>query len=230
MCYNKAMKRYNLVLAGALFCLLSFFLGFSKASFVRAAVTSSCSGLNCDDGVACTKDETSPFSITLPNGSAISKVWIKASTSCFSFTADGNDGCYSVSGIGTQTVNVEKIGVGTSCPDISHIEAIVTPTAVRLVSFSARCRSNFVLVRWRTALEVNTCGYNIWRSTSKKGPFTKINSEIIPPTFGSPSGGNYSLKDHSFVSGVKYFYRLEEIECNGWSNFYSRLAPAKCGR
>jgi len=43
------------------------------------------------------------------------------------------DGCYKVSGIGTQTVKVERIGSGSDCQGISHVDVVVekgnTPTS-----------------------------------------------------------------------------------------------------
>jgi hypothetical protein len=66
--------------------------------------------------------------ITAPAGQVITQVAVKAGTACFIFNADGTQGCYTVSGIGTATVTVTRSGSGPDCKEISHIE-FITSTA-----------------------------------------------------------------------------------------------------
>lgn len=225
------MRKYSLIFAVLVFC----FLGFRLASAAYAAELlepqSNCSGLACDGG-ACEKDEDSPFEITLSGGSLISQLWIKASsgeTACFLFTADGDNGCYTVTGIGTQTVRAVKSGLGDSCHDISHIEAIVSPTAVTVYSFLARCRPDLILIRWTTAYEEDIYGYNVYRKIGQFGNFHKINNNIIPAAgLGNLIGTNYSFKDRYFNFGTRYFYKLEIIDSGLNNSFYETLATARC--
>ncbi|MDQ3875880.1 MAG: hypothetical protein M3322_10125 [Actinomycetota bacterium] len=75
-----------------------------------------------------------------PAGQIITRVAIKAGPNCY-FTAVGATGtviinvdstpCYRVTGLGTSSVTVTRIGSGPTCPGISHIEfitTVVTPT------------------------------------------------------------------------------------------------------
>ena len=62
--------------------------------------------------------------LTAPAGQVITTVAIKAGTACITFTSDGTVGCYTVSGIGTDTVTVIRSGSGPTCKEISHIEFI----------------------------------------------------------------------------------------------------------
>lgn len=76
-----------------------------------------------------TKVESAPFTATAPEGYIISKLFVKAGSEqsgagCFEYTANTNDGCYNVEGLGTQTATVTKIGSGSGCKDISHVEFI----------------------------------------------------------------------------------------------------------
>ena len=48
-------------------------------------------------------------------------VCIKAGTGNFAFNADGTDGCYTVSGLGTNNVTVSGGGTGRDCKDISNV-------------------------------------------------------------------------------------------------------------
>jgi hypothetical protein len=65
--------------------------------------------------------------ITAPAGSVITAVAIKAGTECFVFPPLTSNDCYSVSGLGTSTVTIERIGSGPACKEISHIEFSTGP-------------------------------------------------------------------------------------------------------
>ncbi len=72
-----------------------------------------------------------------------------------------------------------------------------------------------ILIRWSTETEVNTAGFNVFRSLSEDGPWDKINPRLIP---GSPDplrGGSYVFTDTQVIAGVTYWYELEEIELSG---------------
>jgi hypothetical protein len=73
-----------------------------------------------------------PFTYTTNPGYVISQVGIKSGASCFYFTANGSDGCYQVSGIGTPTVYIGGGGTGSDCQAISHVIIFtaqkITPT------------------------------------------------------------------------------------------------------
>lgn len=82
------------------------------------------------------KEDTGGTSVTInaDAGFIIKSVTVKAgsdeSTSdpCTTFTQNGTFACYAVSGLGTGSVTVTKVGSGPDCKDISHLEAIeVTP-------------------------------------------------------------------------------------------------------
>ena len=72
-----------------------------------------------------------------------------------------------------------------------------------------------IVIRWSTETEVNTAGFNVWRSLDEGGPWDKINPRLIP---GSPDplrGGSYVFTDTQVIAGVTYWYELEEVELNG---------------
>ena len=63
--------------------------------------------------------------LTSPNGEPIIQVVVKAGANCFTATSDGliHNGCYLVSGIGTDTVTVTRVGTPSpDCQEISHLE------------------------------------------------------------------------------------------------------------
>jgi hypothetical protein len=79
-----------------------------------------------------------------------------------------------------------------------------------------------VVVQWDTATEVNTAGFNIYRSTSPDGDFVQINqAEGLIAALGSAvSGANYEFRDHNVEANATYYYLLEEVEFNQTVNRY----------
>ena len=71
-------------------------------------------------------------------------------------------------------------------------------------------------VTWSTATEVDTYGYNLFRSDQADGPFDfQVNKEVIEATGQPVSGSDYSFIDQNVISGVTYYYLLEEVQLNG---------------
>jgi hypothetical protein len=65
--------------------------------------------------------------ITAPEGSVITQVAIKAGRDCIFFPPATSNDCYSVEGVGTRTVTITRIGSGSDCKEISHIEYTIGP-------------------------------------------------------------------------------------------------------
>jgi hypothetical protein len=72
-----------------------------------------------------------------------------------------------------------------------------------------------VVVRWQTASELDTAGFNVYRSDSPGGPFIKVNDELIPASPDPVNGGSYSFTDVDVDPGSTVYYQLEEVDNNG---------------
>jgi len=86
-----------------------------------------------------------------------------------------------------------------------------------------------IIIRWSTETEVNTAGFNVYRSLSEEGPWQQINERLIP---GSPDpvlGGSYVFTDTNVVAGVTYWYELEEIELSGQATRLERTSATARG-
>lgn len=95
------------------------------------------------------------------------------------------------------------------------------PTAVSLASFTATWDGDQVLVAWETTMEVDTAGFNLWRSTAPDGGYAQINSTLIPSASpGGMQGAAYSYTDANVTPGTTYYYKLEELVAGGGSNWY----------
>jgi len=72
-----------------------------------------------------------------------------------------------------------------------------------------------VTIEWSTASELNTAGFNLYRSTSQQGPFTRINDHLIPASPDPLVGGSYIFTDTGVTAGQVYYYQLEDVEIGG---------------
>lgn len=87
-----------------------------------------------------------------------------------------------------------------------------------------------IIIRWSTETEVNTAGFNVYRSESEDGPWAKINTALIP---GSPDpirGGSYEFTDSNVVAGITYWYELEEVELGGQATRLERTKAVAKGQ
>ncbi|MCA9742404.1 Ig-like domain-containing protein, partial [candidate division KSB1 bacterium] len=85
-------------------------------------------------------------------------------------------------------------------------------TSVQLASFSAATQvGNGVKIEWFTARESNNAGFNVLRSDTEYGKYSRINATLIP-TDGS---GQYAFIDEKVAVGRKYYYKLEDVSYSG---------------
>ncbi len=97
-------------------------------------------------------------------------------------------------------------------------------TAVELMSFSATGADATVDLAWRTGSELNNLGFHLHRSLSEGGPWTRITPSLIPGLGSSPEGASYSFRDTGLTNGVRYFYRLEDIDSEQGSTFHGPVS------
>ncbi len=80
-----------------------------------------------------------------------------------------------------------------------------------------------VIVEWTTASELNTAGFNLYRSEAPEGPFTQVNEHLIPGSSDPLTGGSYVFTDTDVVAGRTYYYQLEDVEFSGATNRHGPL-------
>jgi hypothetical protein len=90
------------------------------------------------------------------------------------------------------------------------------PTAVNLLTFSAKRAGSAMEVRWRTAQETALLGFNVYRSSSG-GPTIRLNRTLIRAKGRGAAGARYRLVDHrrSPVGTTVFTYRLQAVETGG---------------
>ncbi len=98
------------------------------------------------------------------------------------------------------------------------------PTAVELVSFTARGGDGEVVLEWETGSELNNLGFHLYRATLEEGPYERITASPIPGLGSSPAGARYSYRDSGLTNGVAYFYKLEDIETTGKTELHGPVS------
>lgn len=91
------------------------------------------------------------------------------------------------------------------------------PTAVTVSPFTATDAGRAINLVWRTASEIDNCGFNLYRAGSLDGPRFKLNAQLIPSQVhpGSPQGAAYSYRDLTVRRYVEYYYWLEDVAYSG---------------
>jgi len=84
-------------------------------------------------------------------------------------------------------------------------------------------RDTIIEVKWTTASELDTAGFNLYRSDQPDGNFVQINSSLIPASNDPLTGGSYSYTDRTVEAGRTYYYELEDVEIGGTKSRVGRL-------
>ena len=102
----------------------------------------------------------------------------------------------------------------------------ITPeaTAVDLMSFEAEARDSAVELTWETGSEIDNLGFHLYRSTEEEGPYEQITSSVIPGLGSSPEGAKYRYRDSGLTNGLTYYYKLEDIETTGVTEFHGPVS------
>jgi len=101
---------------------------------------------------------------------------------------------------------------------------LVLLTAVLLPGCSSQAAP--IVIQWSTETEVNTAGFNVFRSDSRDGQYVQINAELVPSSPDPLLGGRYAYTDAQVEAGKTYYYKLEELESTGNRITYDRIVEA----
>ncbi len=81
-----------------------------------------------------------------------------------------------------------------------------------------------VTIEWSTASELDTVGFNLYRSETPVGAFKKINPQVVPSAGDALTGSDYRYEDHEVRPGQTYFYKLEDVTANGVGEQHGPIA------
>jgi len=78
-----------------------------------------------------------------------------------------------------------------------------------LASFTASESGSSILLEWTTASEKGLQAWNVYRSETPGGPFTRLNSVAVPAMGDSAADTGYIYVDDYARPGRRYYYQLE---------------------
>lgn len=99
------------------------------------------------------------------------------------------------------------------------------PVPVEFGTLSADSRGNTVIIRWSTVTEKDNFGFEVLRSLSEDGEFTRINDTIIPGAGTTQTAQIYLYSDRDVVPDETYFYMIRDIGTDGTSENHG---PVSC--
>ena len=75
--------------------------------------------------------------------------------------------------------------------------------------------SGEIVVRWITESELNNAGFNILRSETRNGEFTKLNTNLIAGQGTISERTVYEYADTSAKPNVVYYYQIQDVSLDG---------------
>ncbi len=115
-----------------------------------------------------------------------------------------------------------------SMPDNNGAEALLTVLPARpteILWFTAEPRDGLVVLRWETAAEPNTTGFDLWRSANDNhDDATRLTTTSIPAQGDRVNGAQYSWNDTTAAPGTTYTYWLVVTEIDDSSRAYTSSA------
>ncbi|RKU32416.1 hypothetical protein C6496_24005, partial [Candidatus Poribacteria bacterium] len=72
-----------------------------------------------------------------------------------------------------------------------------------------------VVIRWITESELNNAGFNILRSETKNGDFTKVNTRLIAGQGTTSERTVYEFFDKTAKPNVIYYYQIQDVSLEG---------------
>lgn len=135
-----------------------------------------------------------------------------------------------VGGTGALDITVNAIRVTTLLgEDIiiaqSHCDVTTSASAVELQAFAARRVDTGVVLRWSTASELQTVGFNVYRQ--KGDSLVKLNAKLIAARGESGLGAGYAYVDRKAPRSGPARYRLQAVQLNGARVWLGRTSLAR---
>ncbi|HWZ83266.1 MAG TPA: choice-of-anchor D domain-containing protein [Terriglobales bacterium] len=138
-------------------------------------------------------------------------------------SAQVNSSEFTISGLGlpktiatgqsvTATITFTPNASGTATANLTLIsDAVNSPTTVPLTGVGVAVKAHSADLTWTASQDV-VIGYNIYRGSTKGGPYTKINTVLDATT---------SYTDNTVSAGATYYYVATSVDSNNVESAYS---------
>jgi hypothetical protein len=95
---------------------------------------------------------------------------------------------------------------------------------VELSSFTGTYGNGSVRLEWTTASETDNLGFDVYRSDSQNGQYTKVNSQLIQGAGNTQSAHSYGYTDQTITAGQSYFYKLADVRFDGSVTLHNAIS------
>ena len=96
------------------------------------------------------------------------------------------------------------------------IRAAGHPLPVQLSHFRPDLtETGTVVIHWTTQSEMDNAGFNILRSQTRTGEFTRINAQLIPGKGTTAERNTYTWTDTTAKPNLVYYYQIEDVSFAG---------------
>ena len=135
---------------------------------------------------------------------------VRAQSNACDVNTDG-----SVNVVDVQLVTNMYLGTTPCTANIAGLNTC-TPTVVQTVvntALGGTCFLHYVLLTWTASPSSGIAGYNVYRSSSAGGPYTKMNSALITTSF--------TFSDTTSQAGQTYYYVATAVSTSNAESAYS---------
>jgi len=144
-------------------------------------------------------------------------------TNASAFTVpEGNYLALRITNNSSSNYAVQTGGASSYCSAPNESQDYSLP--VELASFNATAGNGNITLKWITESEIENLGFNIYRSTSRDGEFVMLNAKLIAGAGSSSESHEYSYIDRDVKSGLTYWYKLEDVDYNGKTEFHGPIS------
>jgi hypothetical protein len=161
---------------------------------------------------------TANQTVTVSNPSTVSVTISKVATTGTGFSASGLTLPFALASGKTATISVafapQNSGAVTGSLQITSSASTATTNVV--LSGTGGTVQHSVAITW-AASSSTVSGYNVYRSTTSGGTYTKLNSAPVT---------TLTYTDSTVSSGITYFYVVTDVASDGTESAFSNQATA----
>lgn len=122
---------------------------------------------------------------------------------------------FDMSGQFVSTLDATSYGHGTDLSSPGHTVGGVLPVSLSKFRPERLKDTGEIVIRWITESELNNAGFNILRSETRDGEFTKINTKLIAGQGTTSERTTYEYADTSAKPNVVYYYQIQDVSLDG---------------
>jgi hypothetical protein len=114
-----------------------------------------------------------------------------------------------------QIIDPTSYGHSTDISSPGHTAGGILPVSLSKFRPERMKDTGEIVIRWITESETNNAGFNILRSETRDGEFTKLNTKLIAGQGTTSERTIYGFTDTSAKPNVVYYYQIQDVSLDG---------------